>query len=184
MTWAENMSEQNGESFAGITGEWDTVKLGGALLPGVCSVSAKIPESMDRRKGHGKKRSTPIDDGDKPMEFSVRLEILPEHFEVFRTETAPLLRSADKATGRAPLEFLHPMAELWGVSVVLIGSINVEAPKSGGTMVVSLELVEWVPAPAPVKTSSKPKGVRIGVPVTEATSKPTPLSGLAGLIAK
>ena len=153
MTWSKVLSRE----FNPVPSEWDVVYFAGVPTPGAARVKVRIPDGLDKQKPKGGKRATIKDNGDPPIEFSIRLELLPDEWQFFVDTVLPLLRPKSKDGGRAPLAMSHPQAVALNVTNVIVGPIDFDHPKSGGTMIVSFSAFEWVPAPAPVKAKTKPQ---------------------------
>jgi hypothetical protein len=133
---------------------FDIVKLGGRTLPGIARVGFNVPDCQDRRKGRGKKKAKTRDDGEKPAELDIELEMTPFEYDQFAT-FMPMLRPRGKTTARSPLKIVHPDCVVLGISTVSIGRIRVKPLKGGETRIVNIQAFEWERSPATIKESSR-----------------------------
>lgn len=138
---------------------WDTLFLGGVQVPGVVKVNVKLGSGLDIQKPKGWKKATIKDDGAPPIELSIRVEMNAGELINFQEDIIPLIRTRSKKGARDPLEIEHPQAQLWGVDVVTIGDIDAPTPEEGGSYILTMQAIEWYPAPVePKKPSENPKG--------------------------
>lgn len=151
--------------------DWDTLFLGDKVVPGVVSVSARVPDPRDKKKGKGAKRASTGDDGEHLIEFDVTVTLAPEEVPEFQRDIMPMLRNANAATSRRPLPVGHPQAYFWNVANVTIGEIGTPSPSSLGDWVISWGMSEWVPAPKKVKQAPQEPNKRTG---SAAISNPPP----------
>lgn len=135
----------------------DVVKLGGRSLPGVARVTVTMPDCIDRQKPRGRKKCKTRDDGDKPAEIEIELELTPGQHVALKP-FVPMLRPRGKSEPRNPLAIVHPKCAFWGIDVVTIGQIQDPAPIGGGSVVVMIRAFEWTPEATEVaKPQEKPQ---------------------------
>lgn len=134
--------------------ENDVVHIGGRPLPGAARVSVTLPDCLDRQKPRGAKKSRTRDDGDKPAEIEIELELLAGQYPALKS-FIPMLRPRGKTEPKNPLKIVHPKCAMWGIDVVTIGQISDPAPRNGGTLVLKIKAFEWTPEPSPVKAMAK-----------------------------
>jgi hypothetical protein len=136
-----------------VTSEaWDTLRLGGMIIPGIARVKSRAPSGLDIKKPKGGKKATTKDDGDPPAEFDCDLSM--SHAELVEfADMVGVLRPVTKSGARSPLKADHPQFALLGVYNVSVGKIEVDPPESGGRIHVSIEVFEWSPAPSAVAKS-------------------------------
>jgi hypothetical protein len=146
------------------TADWDTVYIGGKALPGVAKLDVKLGSGLDVQKPKGAKKATIKDEGTPPTELTLTLTFNPDALADVEA-AVNTLRPKSVNGARSPQEIAHPLARLWGVNVVTIGPIDSPSPEAGGAMVITVDLVEWSPAPKKVKKpDKKPKGEAERVP--------------------
>lgn len=154
--WADNLDALERNADAGkppAADPWDVLILGGRDCPGIAQVNVRAASNLDKQKPKGGKRATVVDNGDPPVELSIKIQLQSNEAQRFRDDFLPILKPPGKRNGRARLEITHPMAEMVGVNVVIIEDISIRHPESGGLMIVELKATEWVAAPKPVKKS-------------------------------
>ena len=161
MTWQKDLRQENPNQPTPQGTAWDYVVLAGDIAPGVATVDITAPDGLDRKKAKGKKRATITDNGDNPLEVEIELVLLPGDIDYFREVTLPTLRPRSKTGARQPVSIEHPMAEVWGVRNIIVGTIKTPHPK-GGKMIATLKCYEWTDSVAEVKTTNgnKVKTVR------------------------
>jgi hypothetical protein len=158
MTWAPDVNyDEQGNRIGGQVSSWDVVVIGGVYWPGIAKVNVKAPSGVDVQKPKGGKRAKIEDNGDPPLDIDITVTLTPAELQEFTSKVVPLLRPRGKTKGKQPLEFLHPMAEVWGISNILVLNADMAHPEPGGTMKVRVRAIEWVPQPAKVRSGS---GVR------------------------
>lgn len=135
--------------------DWDVLYLGGQRLPGVARVDVKLPSGLDVQKPRGGKKASIKDSGAQPARLSVQLEMLPEDLDEWDRVLSSKIRPAQANAGQKKLEIAHPQARMYGVNMVRVGDISAPMPRSGGTYVVRMELLEHVDAPKAVKRETK-----------------------------
>jgi len=158
MTWAKDLREGNVTTPSPQGTVWDYVIIGGDICPGVAHVTITSPDGLDKKKSKGKKKATITDNGDDPLEINIDLDLLPGDLEYFREKTLPTLRPRTKSGAREALAFRHPMADLWNIQNIIVGTIKTPAPTAGGIMRVNIQAYEWVPQPSVVKSTGKVQG--------------------------
>lgn len=142
-------------------GDWDTLRLGNEVMPGVANVQVEFPSGLDIKKPKGARGATIKDQGAPPAELRITLELQHEDMERFES-VLRVLRPRAVAGARNPLEITHPQAALWGIAAVTVGPISSPMPQQGGTYIVAFTAYEWAPAPKKVKKSSAAAGTPEG----------------------
>lgn len=133
--------------------DWDIVFLASMRMPGVASVSVKIPSGIDKRKARGSRKGRAKDKGEPQVEFEVQLELQPDELDEFQA-ALDKLRFVRVGTTKQPFAIAHPQASIVGVTLVILGAVKLPHPKTGGTYLAALELIEWKP-PKNLKESAK-----------------------------
>lgn len=134
--------------------DWDVLRLGGQVMPGVAQVTVDLGSGLDVKKPKGARRATIRDEGAPPATLRVEIELLHGEMAAFES-VKKLLRPRSVDGAREPLEISHPQAQLWGINVVTVGEVSAPMPSRGGTYLVSFTCVEWAPAPTRVKKAKK-----------------------------
>jgi hypothetical protein len=141
--------------------DWDVLRLGGQVVPGIARVDVDLGSGLDVKKPKGGSGATIHDQGTPPATLKITVELHHEgmgqqnEVEEFQSKIIPLLRPRSRNGARDPLEIQHPQAALWGVHVVTIGDISSPMPGRGGTYIVSFTAIEWAPAPVKTKQAKK-----------------------------
>lgn len=137
----------------GDRSQWDTLFLNKTAVLGVVQVTAKIDTGTDVQKAKGQKRASVVDNGSSPVKFTIRIEMQPGEITAFARDIVPLVRPKTKTTGQPRLKIVHPEAALWGVGLVKVTNVTSAPPTSGGTKIITLDVIEDVP-PAPNKPNN------------------------------
>lgn len=141
-------------TVAGPRSEWDILFLGGIAVLGVVKVRARIDTGTDVQKARGQKRASVVDNGSAPVAFTITIEIQSGEITAFARDIVPLIRPKTKTQGQPRLKIRHPEAAIWGVGIVKVTNVTSDHPASGGTKIVTLDVIEDVP-PAPNKPNNK-----------------------------
>jgi hypothetical protein len=138
--------------------DWDRVKLGGKVIPGVVHVSVKLPSCLDKRKGHGRKRSKPKDKGQPSAEVKLKIRLGAGDIQAFEQDIVPLLKPPSKTKPQDPLTIVSRECAVWGINLVNVDSIDSKPPEPGGPKWVEVGLAEYEAEPAALaKPKDKPK---------------------------
>lgn len=136
---------------------WDTLLLGGEVMPGIAAVTCEVERKLDIQPVKGGDGATIQDQGYVPGPVGIALKIwLPEQW----TELQRLMpRIHPRAPGgvRSPLEIIHPAANVLGVHTVYVHKIAAPVVDRARAAVVAIQAVQWFPAPKPAKATKKPK---------------------------
>lgn len=130
--------------------DWDVLRLGGQVMPGVARVDVELGSGLDVKKPKGGRGARIKDQGAPPTELRITIELQHEEMDRF-IAIRKLLRPRNVDGARDPMEIQHPQAALWGIHVVTIGAITAPMPGRGGTYVVTFTAIEWAPAPKKTK---------------------------------
>lgn len=157
MTWATDIGEKNKD--ANVTpgpSEWDQLLIAGSPCPGIVTVELSLSADIDKKKPKGVRKSQAVDRGAKPAKARIKILLQPSELKVFAEKIVPLLFAKSKDSAQDPLELSHPELELWGISLFIIEDLTSSPPESGGLKEITLEALEYVAQPAPLK----PKGIK------------------------
>lgn len=162
-----------------ISPDWNVLLLGDGPMPGVAECHVTMPSGVDVKKPKGGRRARARDTGSPPAKLSIILTLLPEDMASFE-RLLPLLRPRGENGVMDPVSIAHPNARMWGINAVLIEEIDSPMPSSGGTLVIKIKAIEWVPAPKAVKKPKEaPHGDWDAQPEIDALSERPSASGAA-----
>lgn len=152
-------NDQDEQAVRETQGSWDVCYLGGSDLPGIARVDVEYPCGIDRQKPRGKRAAKLRDVGDEPMRIKIRLQITTRNELVALGDTITLLNPRAKGSSRNPLEIIHPNANAWGITVVVLGNIKSSQPTAKDGWIIEIEAFEWNAELQAAQTqSTKPKG--------------------------
>jgi len=135
--------------------QWHTLKIDGVALPGMAKVEIKIKDNRDKQKSPGANKTRTRNKGSDGASLKITIELADdEDIKKFESVAVPILRKRSNKAAPDPHRITHPLASMWGISVVTIGEISVPAPSSKDGMKVSFDLDEWSPEP---KAAKQPK---------------------------
>lgn len=147
---------------------WDTVRLGGVLLPGICAVKGLPMLSFDKKKAGGVDGATITVNGYLPGPIDIECRMwTPSQWQLFVNYVAPKIwrRPNSGKTDPAKLakDIDHPALAVWGIrSVVVLGVSVIEPAGDPGVRVVRLKCVEHV---APKKSATVTAKGSTNVPI-------------------
>lgn len=143
----------------GSTGEWDRVKLGGKLLPGVATVEVKAAiAKLDVKKAKGKQKAKQTNEGPENAKVSIRLQLEPDEDLVRLKEVLPILRPSKERKPSEPQPIEHPNCAAADVATVVVENVTWSQPSAVNGWMISLECSEWVPQPKDSGGLGKGKG--------------------------
>jgi hypothetical protein len=126
---------------------WDTLTLGGQLLPGIVIVKLATKADLEKKKAKGKARASISDNGTPLREPQITWMFDAVKDWARYLQVWPMLQERKAGASRSPLEAVHPMLALHGVSKLLVEEIEgPDIEKMLATVV--LKTVEYAP-PAP-----------------------------------
>lgn len=136
---------------------WDLIWLGDLLMPGRAKVSIKKSRRIDIKPVPGSDGAYLEDKGVDPAQITI--ELLQWKEEQWQ-EWVRIFNEIDPATAgtkRRPLEIYHPIPNTHGVTTVYVHTISAGQPEKAGARTVTIECVQWFPAPKPAKPKKDPK---------------------------
>lgn len=138
---------------------WDTLILGGEVMPGLSAVTGDVARKLDIKPVKGTDGATMSDEGYEPgpIQIATRLFTQQQWTELQRL----LPRFHPRAAGgtRSPLDIWHPAANLIGITTIYIRKIAMPVIDAKRVATVVIEAVQWFPAPKPATKNTKaPKG--------------------------
>jgi len=134
---------------------WDTLFLGGDFMPGVARVDVTLSSDLDIAKPKAGKGATIKDNGDPPAKLKIRLQIVTKDEIDALAQKLSLLRPKAKNGARDPVEIGHPNANFWGINTITITDISSPQPDAVDGWIITIDAVQWFPAPKAVAAASK-----------------------------
>jgi len=130
------------------------------MWPGIVTVTGQGPKrKLDLKKPKGSDKARLTDEGYQNAKLKAELSLWEQaHWDSLQ-ELLPIIHPRRKGGDRQPLQIIHPAANLYGIDNVYVTSlpiISLDRRTQIGTF--AIELIEWVPAPKPVKRASGRKG--------------------------
>jgi hypothetical protein len=126
-------------------GTWDTLFIGGKLMPGLAEVSLKLPTGIKKRKSKGQRGARLKDEGAEPREVRITLTLwLPEHI-------AAADDARDFICGRAngdpsdPLDIRHEAVNYFRIGAVVLGDVDIDPPNAVDGWVWNIQAFEYLP---------------------------------------
>jgi hypothetical protein len=152
-------------------GAWDVVLVGQVTSPGICEVSeVKRAHEFDVKKGKGSYGATVTFVGRPPAKGSIKFKLWkPEHFtqwDSFR----PLLKYDPTKKSVQAVDIYHPSYADVDLHSVVIESIGNIVRESLGLYSITVEILEYFPAPkksavsTPTQSQSTQAGTTVGTP--------------------
>lgn len=156
---------------------WDTVRLGGRYLPGICTVRGLPTLSFDKKKAGGIDGATITVNGYLPGPIEIDVLLWTQEQWALMQEIAPLIwtRPNKKSTAAdLAIAISHPGLGLWGQSGVVV--LGVSVPEKGpieGTKLIKIKCVEFVPVQKKprTKTARAASNVKLTTPLDPAQNK-------------
>lgn len=142
---------------------WDILLLGGVVMPGIPTVEVNLEGGLDVQKPRKGRGARIVDEGNPPSTISVTLQITtPDELDSLQN-AMPVLRPRSKTAQRAPVEIVYPSVNFVGIENVVVSDVKLAPPNAKDGWLIEIKLIEWVPAPKPVKPLSKvPSGTATG----------------------
>lgn len=138
---------------------WDSLWLGGTLMPGVWSIKVKKSRSVEKVKIKGSDGITLRDNGRDGASLTLTGRI---SFQSDWAELQDLWKDLDPekpGATRQPLDIWSALPDLAGVRSVYIESLELDPPKTANdVLTVTIQASEWFPAIKPTQPSKKVKG--------------------------
>ena len=115
-----------------------------------------VTNEWDVKKAKGADGAKATDNGYTPSQFSMRwLLHKPEHFKVYEAFVA----DAKPRPGKEPkptLVIVHPLLQMYNLTICNLEKIHFLEAKAVDQWEARIDLVEWFPAPKPVKKDATP----------------------------
>lgn len=153
--WIQTEDGIEGPDYA--SNAWDTVKVGGVPLPGICSVKGLPTLAFEKKKAGGVDGAAITVNGYLPGPIDIECRMwTPSQWRLFQNEVAPKIWTRPNSGKVNPAtlakDVVHPAFAVWGIrSVVVLGVSVIEPAGEPGIRVIKIKCVEYVP------TVDKPK---------------------------
>ncbi len=144
---------QTGDIVSGGGDIWDTLLIDGEVVPGIASVKGSLKFDVDVKKAKGKDKASTTDNGITPTEFEVTIKVWSA--AQWRDVQAIFARLLPRTPGgaRTPFRVEHPGLRICNIGKAILKEFEIPQPKRAGELYEqSFKFIEWVPAPATVKT--------------------------------
>lgn len=136
---------------------WDTLLLGGEVMPGIAAVTCEVERKLDVQPIKGGDGATIQDQGYVPGPVGIALKIwLPEQW-VELQRVLPRIHPRAPGGVRSPLEIIHPAANVLGVHTIYVSKIAAPVIDRSRAAVIAIAGIQWFPAPKTAKANKKPK---------------------------
>lgn len=126
---------------------WQTVRLAGETLPGLCEVTGKLGKRFDVKKSKGSQFSTLTHQGQDPAEIRVVETIWTRQQLLALWSILPLLQNATASLANGQIqacEVRHPALDLMGINTVVVRGLGL--PKlEKDTLKLEIDLLEYRP---------------------------------------
>jgi hypothetical protein len=138
---------------------WDSLWLGGDLLPGVWRTKPSKSRDVEKIKVKGSDGITLKDNGTNATGLTIVGRLwTQDQWEAFQ-EILPNIDPEKPGATRTPLDIYSALPELFGVRGVYIEKIEADPPESAaGFLTITITATKWFPATKP--TSSNQKSVK------------------------
>jgi hypothetical protein len=146
---------------------WDTVKIGGIQLPGLCSVKGEPTLAFDKKKAGGVDGATITVNGYLPGPVTIECLLWTPKQLAKMEEIAPLLwtKPNKKSTAKELAKpIVNPAFALWGIASVVV--LGVSVPEKGpvtGSRIVRIKCVEYVETKAVKKTATAKGAAKVPI---------------------
>ncbi len=136
---------------------WETLILGGEVIPGLAAVDTEVERKLDIQPIKGGDGATIADEGYVPAPVQIAIKLwLAEQWRVWQF-VLPVIHPRQQGGVRSPLEIQHPATDALGIETIYIRKISSPRGEGGGVRIITIDAVQWFPAPKAAKTSKKPK---------------------------
>lgn len=122
---------------------YDTVYLGTLKLPGFCVVKAKVSAELTKAKPKGKNGGSVTFQGANPGTLTIKCSLPSLIDGTMDFDEAVKVLSTLKSTLGDPYDITHPIAQMSGISRVIVESWEIE--HNGQDVAISFALSEFLP---------------------------------------
>ncbi len=133
---------------------WNTVVLGPATLPGICTETSRKGREVDFKKAPGFDGGTDTDRGSTPAEVTIEVQLTARDWPVWQV-VLPQIDPNRAGAASSPLEIVHPEPNARGIRAVRVLDIVGNPPTARGGKGYTITCREWFPAAKPAKPQAK-----------------------------
>lgn len=144
-----------------------TVVLGGDTWPGLAVVECDVSRAVDSQKRKGDDGANLVDQGYEPAKVKIVITGWLDEQQSELERLLPRIHPRRKGGIRTPLDIWHPTTQLVGVRQIYVTRVGPWTFGTGaqfGSWTMSIEAVEWFPAPKPAKAKTKKAAVDGDIP--------------------
>lgn len=136
---------------------WDSLLLDGTTLPGVWKVEPTISRVLDVKVRRGQDAAVIKDRGTEPTRFRIEGQVIDgeDQWQAFAASFQKL--APRRGASRGAVTIIHPAAQLYGVTAVMIETVQGPEIRNGIAMFY-LDALEWVPATKRKRPKPNPTG--------------------------
>jgi hypothetical protein len=130
---------------------WNQVRLDDVVLPGLARVRGTLKADIEAKKSKGNDGADYSDNGLVPCDFTIELQMWEAiQWDAYQA-LLPRLLPRKRGAARKLWTVQHPACQLMGVAKVYIHEFPFPEPDDDGVVRVALKVLEYIPAPKPVK---------------------------------
>ena len=147
------------------TYEWDYLYLAGVRWPGICEVTGSgVSRRVDAKATKGSDGAVLKDEGMDLAKLTIKLTIWNAEQWTMLQELLPSVHPRSSGGARTPTSIITPYTKLLGINNIYIKAIPIPSlDKAKQILTLTMEAIEWVPQPAPVKHGAGGSGKAGGV---------------------
>lgn len=153
---------------------WETLLLGGEVMPGVAAVDCEVERKLDVQMIKGGDGATISDEGYVPATLQIALRMWLREQWVDWQRLLPMLHPRQVGGVRRPIEIQHPVTDALGITTIYVRKISPPRGEGGRERVISLEAIQWFPAPKAVKVTAASSKPKVGAVNTQDFDVPSP----------
>jgi len=135
------------------TYEWDTLYLAGERWPGICEVTgAGVSRRVDAKATKGSDGAVLKDQGMNLAKMTIKVMVYNRTDWAELQRLLPTVHPRRPGGARTPTSIVTPYTKLLGIENIYITSIPIPSlDKSKQQLTLTMQAIEWVPQPKPVK---------------------------------
>jgi hypothetical protein len=137
-------------------GRWDSVWVGGQLLPGVSRIKGlKSKREVESNKSPNTNGASTKDKGAEPQEFEIVTKIwTPEQWEQWQL-VRPVIDPMRPNAISQPLAIVNPIPNYVGINEIIVTEIEDDPPeRRAAPYIITTHCRRYYPKPVEVKTST------------------------------
>jgi hypothetical protein len=137
---------------------WDTLVLGGEVIPGIATVDVDMGSGLDIQKPTGKNGAKVRDKGDPVARVNITIQIESQEELDELHSKVPVIRQKGLKGTHQPLKIDHPNTAFWGIDTLQVGRIHAPPPNAKDGWTIEIYAQQWVAEAKPVaKQKEKPE---------------------------